>query len=254
MTQESFFVYNAQSTANLIITVEHAGNEWPEDEPIFGMPNNWHAQHYAYDFGVKELALKLGKTLNCPVVLSRYSRVLIDLNRIVGAEDIIRTSNDGVDFPMNANPQNLQDQRIARYYVPYHAKIRELLDYPARKHVSIHSYIKRKMTDHTGFENPWQLGIQYPCSTPMAQSALAFFGQLPNVVVGDNLPYNLRQGLPGAISLHAAAFGRDTVELEFRDDQFKNPDLDNFWYEETSKWLAKCVLTFIPTLKGKYYT
>ena len=241
MTADSYFIYNEKSLSNLIITVEHAGNEWPESEPLFGMPDDWQNQHYAYDFGVRALAIKLGETLGCPVVLGRYSRVLIDLNRIPGADDIIRTANDGVSFPMNAEPFTVVDRRIEKYYVPYHSKIRQLLADPLRKHVCIHSYIKKKMTDPDGFENPWQLGLQYPCKTPLVESALAFFTQLDNVVIGDNQPYDLRMGLPGAISLHAAAYGRDSIELEFRDDQFKEPNLAAFWFEATKTWLQQII-------------
>ena len=41
MTTDPYFIYNEHSTSNIVITVEHAGREWPEGEDIFGMPDDW---------------------------------------------------------------------------------------------------------------------------------------------------------------------------------------------------------------------
>ncbi len=240
----TFYTFNEKSRSSVVITVEHAGNAWPDTEPLSEMPENWQNDHYSFDQGARELALKLAAKLNCPVVLGKYSRVLVDLNRIVGAEDIVRMDNDGVEFGMNyikdeekkIVPTELADHRIAAYYVPYHQKVRELLARGGneRKHLSIHSYAAQKHTND--YFNEWLLGVQYPTMNGMVQSALNFFGKLDDVCVGDNKPYNLREGLPGAISLHAASFGIETVELEFRDDQLTNPELEKFWFEKTLEW------------------
>ncbi len=235
-TYETFSVLNEQSNHPIVITAEHAGNEWPVGEPIFGMPHNWQEQHYAYDRGVRNFVTDLARALGCPAVLGKYSRVLIDLNRVPGAEDIIKTSNDGVEFPMNQNPLDLLNQRFDKYYIPYHAKVKELLwNKPNRFHLCVHSYIQKKMTDD--FDNPWHLGIQYPVRNNLVQSALDYFLTLEDAVVADNLPYDLRKGLPGSISLHAAAFGMPTVELEFRDDQLTDLDRSYHWQGLVLEWI-----------------
>lgn len=240
----TFYTYNESSRSPVVITVEHAGNQWPEAENISGMPENWQEQHYSYDRGAKEFALKLATHLNCPVVLGKYSRVLVDLNRIVGAEDIVKMANDGVDFAMNYKNEDgkkiispdLADRRIEAYYIPYHQKVKELMQRGKsdRKHLCIHSYGEKRLSDD--FISEWHLGIQYPRTSPMVSTALSFFGKLEGVCVGNNLPYNLRNGLPGAISLHAASFGIDTVELEFRDDQLTDFAKADFWLNATIQW------------------
>lgn len=240
----TFYTYNESSRSSVIITVEHAGNQWPEAESISGMPGNWQDQHYAYDRGAKDFALKLATQLNYPVVLGKYSRVLVDLNRVVGAEDIVKIANDGVDFSMNYTDEDgkriispdLADRRIEAYYIPYHQKVKELMQRGKadKKHLCIHSYVEQRLTDDTASE--WHLGIQYPRKSHMVDTALSFFGNLEGVCVGNNQPYNLRNGLPGAISLHAASFGIDTVELEFRDDQLTDMKKADFWLNATTKW------------------
>jgi predicted N-formylglutamate amidohydrolase len=233
---DTFMTLNEDLSSPLVITAEHAGNLWPKDIEIFGMPSDWQEQHYAYDRGVRDFAILLSQELRCPLVLGKYSRILIDLNRVPGAEDIIKTSNDGVAFPMNENPLKVLDQRFDKYYVPYHTKVRELLSrQPNKTHICIHSYIQQKMTDNVS--NPWHLGVQYPVMNPIVRSALDFFLKIEDAVVADNLPYDLRKGLPGSISLHAAAFGMNTVELEFRDDQLTDPVRALFWQGKTLSWL-----------------
>lgn len=249
----TFFTYNEDKNHPLVITVEHAGNSWPKSEPLGNLPEGWQDQHYAYDRGARELAINIGAELGCPVVLGKYSRVLIDLNRIVGAEDIIRPNNDGVDFNMNyvaleekkTVPTDLLDRRVTQYYIPYHKKVKDLLEKSGEgaKHLCVHSYIEKRMTDTDDVHNPWHVGIQYPHTSPMAMSALQAFRKLkPDKCIGNNQPYNLRNGLPGAISLHAASFGIDTVELEFRDDQLTDQRKANGWLNTTIKWLKADVL------------
>lgn len=243
----SFYTYNERKRSPLIITVEHAGNIWPESEKLGAMPDAWQDQHYSYDPGAKLFALKLATNLGCPVVFGKYSRVVVDLNRIVGAEDIVRHSNDGVNFPMNYaldgekkyTPVDTLDRRVNEFYLPYHRKVREILQRSEDiKHLCIHSYAAEKSTTDAT-TGDWHVGIQYPIKNQMVESALEYFSRLSGKKIGDNQPYNLRNGLPGAISLHAASFGIDTVELEFRDDQLVQADLAKFWLETTTSWMQE---------------
>lgn len=233
----SFYTFQEGMKSPFLLTAEHAGNLWPDDVEIFGMPDNWQDRHYAYDPGVREFTIELAKALKCPAILGKFSRVLVDLNRIPGAEDIIKESNDGVDFPMNKDMKLSPEKRINEYYVPYHQKIRQNLDL-STKHIAIHSYPEKRSTDAEA--SPWHLGIQYPVRNKLITYILDNLHGIDGKVVADNMPYDLRLGLPGSISLQSAAFGIDTVELEFRDDQLTDPECLKFWLAK----LTGCLETY----------
>lgn len=234
-------IINGESNASLLITVEHASSKWPESEADPGLQSDWQDQAYAYDRGAALLAESIAKEINCCVILGEYSRILVDLNRVPGDPDIVSDRLAGIDegkkIPGNVNLSNRQrDDRIKQYYVPYHDKIRDVMQLKnIKRYISIHSYSSIDTND--GSTHPWKLGIQYPIETDMVKSALTFFRNLHGDEIGDNCPYDLRELSPGAISLHAAPYGIDNIELEFRDDQLIDPKSRDQWGRDVISWI-----------------
>ena len=73
----------------ILIIADHASNFVPKENNNLGVPNSFLNQHIAYDIGVKELSLDLSNRLKCKVILGKYSRLLIDLNRDLDDPTII---------------------------------------------------------------------------------------------------------------------------------------------------------------------
>lgn len=233
---------NKDSPSRLLISVEHASSDWPKAEKIYGIEEDWQVKHYAYDLGARDFSLMLAGIFKCPTILGSFSRVLVDLNRIPGDPDIIANKSiDNDELPMNKILSNKEcDQRILNYYVPYHTALRKKLFEGITHHISIHSYASK--TASQGDNRSLELGIQYPVRNKMVESALKYFKAIKGESVGDNKPYNLREVSPGAISLHSAPFGIETVELEFRNDQLTDQINRDFWLKNVSEWITNDVL------------
>ena len=234
-----YTLINADSKSPFLLTAEHAGNEWPAELPAPQLPLNWQDQHYAYDRGVSGFAQALAQELGCPLLMGRYSRLLVDLNRVPGDKSIIAEESDGVAIPDNQNAAQLLDTRLPAYYQPYHRQLRQLLHNGGspRRLVSIHSFTRQRACDVV--PRPWDIGIQYTLRTPLAERFLQSFAQLDGVTLGDNQPYNLRNCGSCTMSLHLDAYGLDGAELEFCEDQLTNPTKAAFWLREVVKVLLE---------------
>ena len=66
-----------------VVTCDHASNRVPETVAggDLGLPPEDMARHIAYDIGAAGLARALGAALDSPVILSDFSRLVIDPNR-----------------------------------------------------------------------------------------------------------------------------------------------------------------------------
>ncbi len=62
----------------LLILCDHASNMLPQGYGRLELAAAEFERHIAYDIGVRDLTLALAAKLDCPAILSRYSRRLID--------------------------------------------------------------------------------------------------------------------------------------------------------------------------------
>src|SRR5690606_38198156 len=97
-----------------------------------------------WDPGAAEVARGLAAELDAPLVLSGYSRLVIDCNRPLDNPQAIPAQSGGVAVPGNhaLSPQE-RAMRIAALYRPYHRAIDRLLDARGRRPtvlLSIHSF------------------------------------------------------------------------------------------------------------------
>jgi predicted N-formylglutamate amidohydrolase len=133
------------ATPGLILLCDHAGNAFPPDYGTLGLLPSELERHIAYDIGAAGIVRAMSARLDAPAVLSRYSRLLIDLNR--GADDptLIMRLSDGAIVPGNHHIDETEwDKRIGLYYEPYHAAVDSVIARTQRQGVtpvivSIHS-------------------------------------------------------------------------------------------------------------------
>ncbi len=80
----------------ILLTCEHASNllpsgrKWCEHDQ-----KHFQETHWSYDIGAQDMAIELSKQLECVLVLSKYSRLFCDVNRVVCSETLCRLSGDG---------------------------------------------------------------------------------------------------------------------------------------------------------------
>ncbi len=233
----TYTIINPNSESPLLVSVEHAGNEWPAGEKANQLKDGWQNKHYAYDLGAKNFALSLADRYRCCVVMGKYSRVLVDLNRVPGDEAIIpRSTIDGKTLNANKNlTDDERDRRLESFYVPYHQAIRACVKGHVKLHLSIHSFEGED-------SNNVRLGVLYPVKTKLVQNMLEYFESNKVENIGDNKPYNLRTISPGAISIHSVPFGIEAFGLEFNNRELIDSKRREYWLEHISKWLSANVL------------
>ncbi|MCA9547614.1 MAG: N-formylglutamate amidohydrolase, partial [Myxococcales bacterium] len=164
----------------------------------------------------------LVQALDGPAVLAGFSRLLIDPNRPLSSDTLIRPDCDGLPVSFN---QGLSDgarqARIDRFYRPYHARAIAVLQ--ARRArgpvllVGIHSFTPSLR----GEARPMDFGVL--CTDDGARAAalcqaLAADGWRAQV----NAPYSGHDGFMHAGDTHAAAAGDVPVlMIEIRQDHLR---------------------------------
>tara|TARA_R110000868_G_scaffold64251_6_gene193175 strand:- start:270 stop:1160 length:891 start_codon:yes stop_codon:yes gene_type:complete len=221
----SFELYNSdpESDSGFLVICDHASNALPEGYGTLGLAPSEFSRHIAYDIGAAEVSRRLAEALNCPAVLARYSRLLIDLNR--GADDptLVMKLSDGAIIPANREVDAFADKaefahRLAAFHEPYHLAVAEALTraralgaVPAI--LSIHSFTP----SWRGVARPWHTGILWDRDDRLPAVMLAGLRAEAGLVVGDNEPYT--GALKGdCLFRHGTQNGLPHVLVEIRQD------------------------------------
>ena len=92
---------NKTSEAPVLLVCEHAGRAIPKTLGTLGLNKKVLMSHRGWDIGAEALARNLAKRLNAPLILQRYSRLVIDGNRPPGSSESILEVSDGVEIEVN---------------------------------------------------------------------------------------------------------------------------------------------------------
>lgn len=201
--------------ASILITCEHGGNTVPPAwRQLFAGRHALLASHRGWDPGALELARSLARHFDAPLVWSRVTRLLVDLNRSRGHRNLFSE----VTRPL---PRAVRERILARHYLPYR---RAVVDQVAAAvtagkrlvHVSAHSFTPVL----NGERRNADIGLLYdPRRTGEQRLALRWQAALhhlrPELRVRRNYPYTGRaDGLTTKLRRQFPASRYTTVELE----------------------------------------
>lgn len=216
---ESCEIIAGAADRGVLVIADHASNAMPADYDNLGMPAAGLRRHIAYDIGIAAMTRALAAQLNCPAVLSRFSRLLIDPNR--GDDDPTRVMrlSDGAIVPGNARIDAVEvERRARRFALPYHRAIADTLDAMMATGVvpvvvSLHSFTP----EMKGRVRPWHVGILWDKDPRLPVPLLEALRADPDLVVGDNEPYD--GALEGdTMSRHCTDRGLAHALIEVRQD------------------------------------
>jgi hypothetical protein len=125
-----YHVEGADRTSRWVITCDHASNRVPPDVGggDLGLPPADMERHIAYDVGAAGVARALAEALDAPVILSDFSRLVIDPNRGEDDPTLLMKVYDGSIIPANRHADAAEvERRLARYHRPYHTAIESLI-------------------------------------------------------------------------------------------------------------------------------
>lgn len=226
----AFRIIGEERPGRWLVTCDHASNHVPDwvAGGDLGIGPADMGRHIAYDLGAAGVARALGQALDSPVVMSDFSRLVIDPNRGEDDPTLVMKLYDGTIIPANRHigPDGVEE-RLARLYRPYHAALARLA---ARRPdvviAAIHSFtpcLKGRAP------RPWHVGVLHShLDGRLSHALIEVLRAEPDLCVGDNEPYSGH--LPGdAIDRHALRFGRQNTLVEVRNDLIATEESQAAW-------------------------
>ena len=189
-TYQPYFELDGNIESGLLIVCDHARNTLPAQYGSLGLPESAFERHIAYDIGVEAVVRQLSESLNCPAVLSDFSRLLIDPNR--GSDDptLVMRLSDGQVIPSN-HPlsDNERQYRTKTFHQPYHAAITAQIDRFLAAGISPAIFSVHSFTHAwKGVARPWHVAMLADVDTGFHSHMLSGLRDLPDIVVGYNEP------------------------------------------------------------------
>lgn len=237
MSWSPAIVLGEERASRWLVLCDHATNRVPKDVSggSLGIADEDMARHIAYDPGAAGVSVRLGELLGGPVVLSNFSRLVIDPNRGEDDPTLVMQLYDGTIIPANRHiDADEVSRRIECCYRPYHASVARLAD---RREdtviISVHSFTPQLRHRPP---RPWHIGLLHADDTRLTAPLLAALRREPGVVAAANKPYS--GYLAGdTIDRHAIATGRQNTLIEIRNDLIQTDEGQTAWAERLSRLL-----------------
>jgi predicted N-formylglutamate amidohydrolase len=230
-----FEIINAEGMANALLVCDHASNRLPRRLGGLGLRRDQMQAHIAWDLGAAEVARGLAVRLDAPLILSGYSRLVIDLNRPLGSPELIPAQSDGVKISGNqALSPVARAARIAALFLPYHRAIAQWLDAhpsPELRLISLHSFTPRL----AGQSRPWPIGLAYGRDPRLAHQLRRALSGQADLLVGDNEPYGIEDSHDFTLTTHGEGRGISHVMIEIRQDGLQTQVQVDAWVERLAQ-------------------
>jgi predicted N-formylglutamate amidohydrolase len=213
--EEAFCIAGASQAGGILVISDHASNRVPEGIDLEIDPALLD-EHVAIDIGVAGVARRMVEQPGIAAFLANVSRLVCDCNRDEDAPAVIPHSSDGHAIPGNLFDVEEREERLERFFRPYHNALAELLDgAPPRLIVSLHSFTP-SLASKPEEQRPWQCGILYNEDDRASRLAIPLL-EAEGLIVGDQQPYSGKL-LNATMNRHAEAHGRPYFGIEVRQD------------------------------------
>ncbi len=233
----AFEIVNADGAGSAVVVCDHASNRLPRRLGALGLGAADLADHIAWDPGAADVARRLSELLDAPLVLSAYSRLVIDCNRPTHSPESIPAQTNGVPVPGNRMlTPGERALRIEAVFSPYHRAISDVLDRRAGRSsllLSIHSFTAVL----AGQRRPWSIGFAHGRDRRLAALILAAMNRDASLLVGDNQPYAIDHAADYTIPVHGEDRGLPHILVEIRQDGIATP-------ADAAAWAARLAAAF----------
>ncbi len=244
--QDPVEVVNATGASPVFLLCEHAGRAVPTSLATLGLNVDELDRHIAWDIGAAATARQLSVLMDAPLVLQRYSRLVIDTNRQLSAPDCIPEISDATPVPGNVGLDDAaRAQRYDEIHRPLHNTVSNMLDARAvagqpSALVTIHSFTPV----FAGQVRPMSVGILYNRDTRLAQALNDTLKQIaPDDMIAFNEPYKVDDDSDYAIPVHGEQRGIPHVLIELRNDLITDAAGQQVWAVRLADALGSALRT-----------
>ena len=214
-------IVNRDAHVPLFLLCEHAGQAIPKKLNSLGLSQDDINQHIGWDIGAESLARYVATALGSPLIIQRYSRLVIDCNRPPGSEGSIPAISDSVPIPGNVGlGQKDHNRRRQSIFDPMNDAITRMFQDHARRAVfSIHSFTP----EFQGVLRPWDAGFLTRNDTNTARLLMdSIAAHDPSLTLGLNNPYQIDDASDWFIPRHAEARDMRHCLIEVRNDHLRD--------------------------------
>jgi len=237
-------VVNSSGSSPFVITCEHAGRAVPRHLGNLGVEDRHLSRHIAWDIGVDAVGRALVKTLDAPVIFQRYSRLVIDCNRPVWAQDSIPEVSDGTEVPVNlAVSDTERDARYEQIHKPFHDEVAAILDRRVSEKrqtalIALHSFTP--CLEASPAPRPWHLGILFNRDDALSKFIHdAMEEEAGHMIFTFNEPYEVEDIGDYTIPIHGEKRGLPHSLLEIRNDHISDEAGQREWTDVLTRVLEK---------------
>jgi predicted N-formylglutamate amidohydrolase len=233
-------IFNAGAAAATLIVCDHAARQVPRALGTLGLDADAFDRHIAWDIGAAEVARRLAIRLDAPLVMSAYSRLVIDMNRRPDDPSAIPQESDGTPIPGNRDlSAAARAARHAQIFDPYHTAIADrLAAFRAGGVVPIVISVHSFTPVFRGVARPWHIGVLWNRDDRLPRPLMARLAALSGVVVGDNEPYSGQDGHGYTMPRHVEGAGIAHALLEIRQNLIDTRHGAEDWSEKLYGALA----------------
>lgn len=238
---KSSVIVNRGINDNCLVICDHASSRIPKKYNDLGLNKETIASHRAYDIGASDVAIQLSSKLQCTLIMTNFSRLLIDPNRGKDDPTLIPKLSENIKIIGNSKINLIEEckersERINNFYLPYHEAIKKFISESLGKGkvpkiLSIHSFTPI----WKGKKREIDVGILWDRDDRLSS---IFLNSLHGIKIGDNKPYNGRLK-NDTLYQHGTLTGLPHVLIEIRQDLLKDYKERLFWADEIYEVLIK---------------
>lgn len=234
-----FEIINGDGPAPFLLICDHASARVPSSLDL-KVAKEAFDQHVAWDIGAADAARHLSRRFDAALILSGYSRLVIDCNRRPDSDHLCPPVSDGICVPLNETLcEATRAERIAALYTPYHEAIEAWI--AARRaagHVPAIISIHSCTPVMNGFQRPWHIGVLWNEDGRIAQPLIQRLSADASLCIGDNEPYTGKTQSGHSVPHHAERNRLPHVMVEIRQDLIGTREQAERWADILGDALA----------------
>ena len=227
----AFELVNRYGSSSTVLICDHASNRIPLQLGDLGLGPDLLMDHIAWDPGAATVARVLSELLDAPLVLSAYSRLVIDCNRPIESPESIAEESAGTEVPGNRGLTPSQRcRRVDEVFNPYHRAVAALLDARSERPsllLSIHSFAGNL----GGVRRPWSIGVANRQDRSLADCLILSLQENDIGPVGNNEPYCIEDAYDFSLPTHGERRGIAHAMIEIRQNGLRDPADARLWAE-----------------------